>query len=165
MEDETLKRLLDAEMEAERMVARADEERQAIIEQANATLAQWNSNTLSTLPKSMLPFSHRPNSGRNRPSPPCNGAMPNRHCIASLSGTARTAGVSRSYCACSPARQAMIAAQYAYLHTRINLYVGQLLGLDQLDALIDHPYDDEDTRDAVQPNVTVHTPKIWIRTM
>jgi len=32
--DETLKRLLDAEAEAERIVARADEERQAIIEQA-----------------------------------------------------------------------------------------------------------------------------------
>jgi V/A-type H+-transporting ATPase subunit G/H len=34
MVDETLKRLLDAEMEAERIVAHADEERQAIIEQA-----------------------------------------------------------------------------------------------------------------------------------
>ena len=34
MADETLKRLLNAEMEAERIVARADEERQAIIEQA-----------------------------------------------------------------------------------------------------------------------------------
>ena len=48
----------------------------------------------------------------------------------------------------------MNAAQYAYLHTRINLYTGQLLGLDRLDALIDHPYD-EGTHDAVQPNVTV----------
>jgi vacuolar-type H+-ATPase subunit H len=34
MVDETLKRLLNAEMEAEQIVARADEERQAIIEQA-----------------------------------------------------------------------------------------------------------------------------------
>jgi len=34
MGDGTLKRLLDAETEAERMVARADQERQAIIEQA-----------------------------------------------------------------------------------------------------------------------------------
>lgn len=34
MADETLKRLLNAEMEAERIVKRADEERQAIIEQA-----------------------------------------------------------------------------------------------------------------------------------
>ncbi len=48
----------------------------------------------------------------------------------------------------------MSAAQYAYLHARINLYAGQLLGLDRLDALIDRPYD-EGTRDAVQPNVAV----------
>jgi V/A-type H+-transporting ATPase subunit G/H len=34
MVDGTLKRLLDAETEAERIVARAEEERQAIIEQA-----------------------------------------------------------------------------------------------------------------------------------
>jgi V/A-type H+/Na+-transporting ATPase subunit G/H len=34
MVDETLKRLLNAEMEAESIVTRADEERQAIIEQA-----------------------------------------------------------------------------------------------------------------------------------
>jgi vacuolar-type H+-ATPase subunit H len=34
MVDEALKRLLNAELEAERIVARADEERQAIIEQA-----------------------------------------------------------------------------------------------------------------------------------
>ncbi len=34
MVDETLKRLLDAEAKAEQLVARADEERQAIIEQA-----------------------------------------------------------------------------------------------------------------------------------
>ncbi|MGH7184441.1 MAG: ATPase [Nitrospiraceae bacterium] len=34
MGDGTLKRLLDAETEAERMVARADQERQTIIEQA-----------------------------------------------------------------------------------------------------------------------------------
>jgi V/A-type H+/Na+-transporting ATPase subunit G/H len=34
MADETLKRLLNAEMEAERIVTRADEERQSIIEQA-----------------------------------------------------------------------------------------------------------------------------------
>jgi vacuolar-type H+-ATPase subunit H len=34
MVDEALKRLLNAELEAERIVARADEERQAIIEEA-----------------------------------------------------------------------------------------------------------------------------------
>jgi V/A-type H+/Na+-transporting ATPase subunit G/H len=34
MVDEVLKRLLNAELEAERIVARADEQRQAIIEQA-----------------------------------------------------------------------------------------------------------------------------------
>jgi V/A-type H+/Na+-transporting ATPase subunit G/H len=34
MVDEALKRLLNAELEAERIVARADEERQALIEQA-----------------------------------------------------------------------------------------------------------------------------------
>jgi vacuolar-type H+-ATPase subunit H len=34
MVDETLKRLLDAELKAEQIVARADEERQAIVEQA-----------------------------------------------------------------------------------------------------------------------------------
>jgi len=34
MVDEALKRLLNAELEAERIVARADEQRQAIIEQA-----------------------------------------------------------------------------------------------------------------------------------
>ncbi|MGH7184440.1 MAG: V0D/AC39 family V-type ATPase subunit, partial [Nitrospiraceae bacterium] len=49
----------------------------------------------------------------------------------------------------------MSAAQYAYLHTRINLYVGQLLGLDQLNARIDRPYDPEGTGDAIQPNVPV----------
>jgi V/A-type H+-transporting ATPase subunit C len=45
----------------------------------------------------------------------------------------------------------MSAAQYAYLHTRVNLYAGQLLGLDRLDALIDRPYDD-DAHDAVHPD-------------
>ena len=44
----------------------------------------------------------------------------------------------------------MSAAQYAYLHTRVSLFAEQLLGLDQLDARIDRPYD-EDTRDAAQP--------------
>ena len=33
----------------------------------------------------------------------------------------------------------MIASQYAYLHTRISLYAGQLLDLDQINALIDRP--------------------------
>lgn len=45
----------------------------------------------------------------------------------------------------------MSAAQYAYLHTRVSLYAGQLLGLDRLDVLIDRPYD-EDARDAAQPD-------------
>lgn len=45
----------------------------------------------------------------------------------------------------------MSAAHYAYLHGRISLYAGQLLGLDRLDALIDHPYD-EDARDSAQPD-------------
>jgi V/A-type H+-transporting ATPase subunit C len=45
----------------------------------------------------------------------------------------------------------MSAAHYAYLHARISLYAGQLLGLDRLDALIDHPYD-EDARNPMQPD-------------
>ena len=36
----------------------------------------------------------------------------------------------------------MSAAQYAYQHTRISLYAGQLLGMAQLDSLIDRPYDE-----------------------
>lgn len=48
----------------------------------------------------------------------------------------------------------MNAAQYAYLHTRVNLYAGQLLGVDRLDAQIDRPYE-EKTHDAVQPDVTM----------
>ena len=43
----------------------------------------------------------------------------------------------------------MSAAQFAYLNTRISLYAGQLLGLDRLDALIDHPYA-KDGSDAAQ---------------
>ena len=35
----------------------------------------------------------------------------------------------------------MSAAQYAYQHARVSLYTGQLLGLDRLNALIDHPLD------------------------
>jgi V/A-type H+-transporting ATPase subunit C len=45
----------------------------------------------------------------------------------------------------------MSAAQYAYLHARINLYAGQLLGPDRLDALIDHPYH-EGARDPALPD-------------
>lgn len=37
----------------------------------------------------------------------------------------------------------MSTAQYAYLHTRVSIYAGQLLGLDRLNALIDHPPDQE----------------------
>lgn len=48
----------------------------------------------------------------------------------------------------------MNATQYAYLHTRVNLYTEQLLSLDRLDALIDRPYD-ERTHDAVQPDVAM----------
>ncbi len=33
----------------------------------------------------------------------------------------------------------MNAAQYAYLHTRVSLYAGQLLGLDRLNTMIDRP--------------------------
>lgn len=33
----------------------------------------------------------------------------------------------------------MSTAQYAYLHTRVSLYAEQLLGLDQINALIDQP--------------------------
>lgn len=47
----------------------------------------------------------------------------------------------------------MSAAQYAYLHTRVSLYAGQLLGPDQLDAMIDRPYG-EDIHDAVQPDAS-----------
>jgi V/A-type H+-transporting ATPase subunit C len=35
----------------------------------------------------------------------------------------------------------MNAAQYAYQHARVSLYARQLLGLDRLNALIDHPLD------------------------
>lgn len=45
----------------------------------------------------------------------------------------------------------MSAAQYAYLHTRVSLYAGQLLGSDRLDALIDRPYDEE----AAKPDAAV----------
>jgi len=35
------------------------------------------------------------------------------------------------------------AAQYAYLHTRVTIYAGQLLGLDRLNTLIDRPLDED----------------------
>ena len=47
----------------------------------------------------------------------------------------------------------MSAAQYAYLHTRISLFAGRLLGIDQLDALIDRPYE-EDPRNTAHLNGT-----------
>ncbi|HET7832033.1 MAG TPA: V-type ATPase subunit [Gallionella sp.] len=47
----------------------------------------------------------------------------------------------------------MSATQYAYLHARVSLYAKQLLGVPQLDALIDRPYD-EGGRDAIQPAAT-----------
>jgi len=37
----------------------------------------------------------------------------------------------------------MKIAQYAYLNTRVSLYAGQLLDMEQLDALIDRPYGEE----------------------
>ncbi len=37
----------------------------------------------------------------------------------------------------------MSASQFAYLHTRVSLFAGQLLGATQLDALIDQPYGEE----------------------
>lgn len=37
----------------------------------------------------------------------------------------------------------MSAAQYAYLHTRVTIYAGQLLGLDRLNTLIDRPLDED----------------------
>src|ERR1017187_3246900 len=48
----------------------------------------------------------------------------------------------------------MSAAQYAYLNTRISLFAGQLLGIDRINALIDHPYD-EAARAAVPQNASV----------
>lgn len=48
----------------------------------------------------------------------------------------------------------MSASQYAYLHARVSHYAGKLLGLDQLDSMIDRPYD-EDGRNAVQPDAAV----------
>ncbi|BBI99454.1 hypothetical protein FGKAn22_11470 [Ferrigenium kumadai] len=36
----------------------------------------------------------------------------------------------------------MNAAQYAYLHTRVSLYAGQLLDFDRLNAMIDRPLDE-----------------------
>lgn len=48
----------------------------------------------------------------------------------------------------------MSAAQYAYLHTRVTIYAGQLLGLDRLNALIDRPLDeDQQALHAAPPNV------------
>ena len=41
----------------------------------------------------------------------------------------------------------MSAAQYAYLHTRVSIYAGQLLDPARLDALIDHPHDEEARED------------------
>ena len=59
----------------------------------------------------------------------------------------------------------MNIAKYAYLHTRINLFAGQLLNPDQLDTVIDRPYTNEDadkadavesyTVDLDQSNVTI----------
>lgn len=51
----------------------------------------------------------------------------------------------------------MNTAQYAYLHTRVSLYAGQLLGLDRLNALIDNPLDrpldaDQSAPDAAPPD-------------
>ena len=46
----------------------------------------------------------------------------------------------------------MSSVQYAYLNTRISLFAGQLLGLNQLDAIIDHPFE-QDKRNVVQTNL------------
>ncbi len=46
----------------------------------------------------------------------------------------------------------MSATQYAYLHARVNLFAGQLLGVEQLDAMIDQPYG-EDAHDAVEADI------------
>lgn len=49
----------------------------------------------------------------------------------------------------------MSSAQYAYQHTRVSIYAGQLLGLDQLNALIDRPPDkDSLTLDVAPSNAT-----------
>jgi hypothetical protein len=57
VEDGTLKRLLDAEMEAEQVVARADKERQAIIEQATRAaheLEQQHADRIAEIDASLL---------------------------------------------------------------------------------------------------------------
>lgn len=57
MAEGTLKRLLDAETEAERVVARADEERQAIIEQAKrdvSTAEQQHAEHIAKIQASFL---------------------------------------------------------------------------------------------------------------
>ncbi|HLY96519.1 MAG: V0D/AC39 family V-type ATPase subunit [Sideroxydans sp.] len=48
----------------------------------------------------------------------------------------------------------MSATQYAYLHARVSLFAGQLLKLDQLDAMIDRPYG-EDTHEAAEDDASL----------
>jgi hypothetical protein len=78
VEDGTLKRLLDAETEAEQAVVRADTGRQPSSIRQHAMPSYWKSNRPSALLKSALPLFHRLNFGQNRPSPRCNGAMVSR---------------------------------------------------------------------------------------
>ena len=49
----------------------------------------------------------------------------------------------------------MIAAEFAYLDARVNLYARQLLELDQINSLIDQSRD-EDTRDPSQADAALH---------
>jgi V/A-type H+-transporting ATPase subunit C len=48
----------------------------------------------------------------------------------------------------------MSATQYAYLHARVSLFAGQLLKLDQLDAMIDRPYGG-DTHEAAEDDASL----------
>ena len=48
----------------------------------------------------------------------------------------------------------MIAAEFAYLDARVNLYARQLLELDQINSLIDQSRD-EDTRDPSQADAAL----------
>ena len=51
----------------------------------------------------------------------------------------------------------MIAAEFAYLDTRVNLYARQLLELDQINSLIEHEHTrDEDTLNPSQSSAALH---------
>ncbi len=75
-------------MEAEQIVARADEERQAIIAQAKRDAGAEEQQYADRIAELRASFVRRRNSGRNRRSRPCNNDFRNkRACIAFLGET------------------------------------------------------------------------------